>query len=175
MWVEKAVSGRSGCKGCGYYIAKGDLRIKWRRGQGSVCAHVECFGYYHRKVFHPDSITYFRSLTKEEQERVRIGCNKYYQFYAKLKLPKHVKDMTLKQIQRQLKKRNLRQNGKDIDELRKRLKDFLELNEIIKHQKDDYDKLCVGYTKRIEKQYIKITIPLYLTRIIIAYYPICAL
>lgn len=175
LWIEKAVSGRSGCQGCGYYITKGDLRLKWKRGQGCVCAHVECFGYYFKAIFDPSDIRRFSSLTKEEQERVTIGCKKYYEFYASLKLPKHIKDMSLKQLQRQLRKRDLNQNGKNVDELKKRLKDFLELDDIIKFQKDDYNKLCVGYIKKIEKRYKTLTIPQYLTRIIIAYYPLCAI
>ena len=87
-----------------------------------------------------------------------------------MKLPKKIENMTVKELESELKKRRIRFKSSARKQYkRERLQEYLDRSDVKEFKKTEYEIICHGFVRRIEKKHKHINIPVYLTNIAIKY------
>eukprot|EP01084_Bolivina_argentea_P143661 252230_1 len=190
--VEVAPSSRSSpfrcnnCAKCLKRIRKGDLRIlscRYRYKQNRY--HVDCFATTNHtncpsltgleQFYAAEDMKGFDSLPLDQQTRVKAAVNKFHSQFITMYLPKHIEELSYKELRKECKKRCLRWTSLYLTkistwELRDRLKAFISNAYFLKKRNE---LLIHGYIRNLQKKkkYKHLNIPVYLLQIMIEHCP----
>ena len=159
------------CAGCNGQLQETLLRIGCTVSRKAHWYHPKCYEWSEIKPT-PQSLPGFHGLDEEDQEIIKKCHRKYYRKLIKkyMKLPKKIEKMTVKELESELKKRRIRyKSSSKKQEKRTKLQAYLDRSDVKDFQKTEYEIICHGFVRRIEKKYKDINIPVYLTNIAIKY------
>eukprot|EP01083_Nonionella_stella_P173806 600613_1 len=146
--IHGARSGRSRCTSCWNLIEKDSLRIGcWNN---SECYHAKCFTkkLQRRNFVKLTELRGYKSLSKKHRKKAHKLFDKYWKKWWKkhgrLNLPEPINELSYAMLQKELKKRHCKMNGKK-SALQDRLRAFYETKHAKKYSTKHNDLLVTGY------------------------------
>ena len=180
--IDRGGRENKSCAGCveniqdeDYYIAvqcgSGKRRGVWVQFYDNY--HIKCYAKSEntRKLVVTYDLTYYESYTDKDPELKRILDATLFpnvideKKRAKLKLPKPIDKLTVKQLKLELLKRDRKPSGNK-EKLIKQLKDCINM---IECRENRSNKLSIGYCRQMTMKY-KLNMPRYLKAIVQQYY-----
>eukprot|EP01084_Bolivina_argentea_P085383 154305_1 len=161
-----ACDSRFECTRCHTIIKAYELQIENRKHSDQRDPyHVACFTkYLSRKHVWPGKYRFrVRCKLSGHNKKVFKEMISYFNSKrAKLRLKKHIYEMTNKELKDELFKRELLKKGNKL-EMQQRLRKYLETDLCVKYQKRDNEKLITSYFRQKEKKY-KLNVPAYVQK-----------